>query len=306
MSNTAVGVDYSYGRPGGAALRADGAAFAVRYLSVDAAKNLTRAEALDLSNNGVAVGVIWETTAMRALDGYAAGVSDASAALSLAHACGMPTGRPIYAAVDFDMQPGQAAQVLDYFRGFASVLSPAETGVYGGFAAVQIVMESGIAHWGWQTSAWSGGAWYDGAQLKQAGGTVTINGVQCDHDMARGDVGCWHPTGSSPAPVTVPPGTYTVEEGNTLSGIAAHLGVGLAALETANPQITDPNLITPGEVLHVPPHSATTGETYTVQEGDSLSKIAAHFGVELFALESANRQIVNPNVIYPGQVIHVP
>jgi tyrosinase len=59
-------------------------------------------------------------------------------------------------------------------------------------------------------------------------------------------------------------------------------------------------------VLHVPPHSATTGETYTVQEGDSLSKIAAHFGVELFALESANRQIVNPNVIYPGQVIHVP
>ncbi|PSR33029.1 MAG: peptidoglycan-binding protein [Sulfobacillus benefaciens] len=52
--------------------------------------------------------------------------------------------------------------------------------------------------------------------------------------------------------------------------------------------------------------SAAGGGTYTVQSGESLSSIAAKFGVSLSALENANPQITNPNLIYPNESINLP
>jgi LysM domain/Transglycosylase-like domain len=46
--------------------------------------------------------------------------------------------------------------------------------------------------------------------------------------------------------------------------------------------------------------------TYTVQSGDTLSGIAARSGVSLSAIEAANPQIHNPNLIYVDQKVHVP
>ena len=46
--------------------------------------------------------------------------------------------------------------------------------------------------------------------------------------------------------------------------------------------------------------------THTVQPGDTLSGIAAASGVSLTKVEAANRWIKNPNLIYAGQVVHVP
>ena len=46
--------------------------------------------------------------------------------------------------------------------------------------------------------------------------------------------------------------------------------------------------------------------SYNVVAGDTLSKIAAHFNVSLAALESANPQIKNPNLIYVGESINIP
>lgn len=99
--------------------------------------------------------------------------------------------------------------------------------------------------------------------------------------------------------------TYAVQPGDTLSGIAAKLGV-------AQSQITgfhsgNPNLIYPGEVLAiggaaVPTQSA--GTAYTVQSGDTLSGIAAKFGTTYQSLAAKNG-IANPNLIYPGQVLHI-
>lgn len=43
-----------------------------------------------------------------------------------------------------------------------------------------------------------------------------------------------------------------VQPGNTLSGIAASHGVSLAAVEQANPQITDPDLIYAGQSVVIP------------------------------------------------------
>ena len=45
---------------------------------------------------------------------------------------------------------------------------------------------------------------------------------------------------------------YRIRSGDTMSGIAVKFNVSLAALETANPQIANPNSISSGEVLNIP------------------------------------------------------
>lgn len=45
--------------------------------------------------------------------------------------------------------------------------------------------------------------------------------------------------------------TYTVQKGDTLSGIASKFGYSLAHLEAINPQITNPNMIFPGQIINV-------------------------------------------------------
>ncbi len=61
--------------------------------------------------------------------------------------------------------------------------------------------------------------------------------------------------------------------------------------------------VSAGRPLAQPSESSST---YTIQRGDSLSTIARHFGVSLGALEAANPQIRNPNVIYPGDRLTIP
>ena len=43
-----------------------------------------------------------------------------------------------------------------------------------------------------------------------------------------------------------------VQPGDTMSGIAQKFNVTLAALEAANPQVSDPNLIYPGQLPTIP------------------------------------------------------
>jgi LysM domain len=45
---------------------------------------------------------------------------------------------------------------------------------------------------------------------------------------------------------------------------------------------------------------------YLVQPGDTLSGIAASHGASLAAVEAANPQVANPNLIYAGQSIKIP
>lgn len=97
-------------------------------------------------------------------------------------------------------------------------------------------------------------------------------------------------------------GTYTVQPGDTLSGIAAKFGTTYQVLSAIN-GIGDPNQIFPGQVLKVT-GSASQESTYYVQAGDTLSSIATKFGTTVSNLVSINH-ISNPNVIYVGQKIYV-
>lgn len=46
--------------------------------------------------------------------------------------------------------------------------------------------------------------------------------------------------------------------------------------------------------------------TYTVQAGDSMWKIAVKYQVGVSEIISSNKQISNPNMIYPGQKLTIP
>ena len=101
----------------------------------------------------------------------------------------------------------------------------------------------------------------------------------------------------------------TVQYGDTLSGIAAKLGVPLDRLLAANPQILNPDVIYPGDRLDVPSGAGgrdAGGDGYTVQAGDALSTIAARHGFSLQALTAANPQIANPDLIFVGDRIQLP
>ncbi|HEY8498352.1 MAG TPA: LysM peptidoglycan-binding domain-containing protein [Limnochordales bacterium] len=113
--------------------------------------------------------------------------------------------------------------------------------------------------------------------------------------------------------VQCPPGSqrYIVQPGDTLFFIAQRFGTTVDAILAINPQITNPNLIFPGQAICVPiarPPAACPPQTfpYTVQPGDSLFFIAQRFGTTVEAILAVNPQIVNPNLIFPGQVICVP
>jgi LysM repeat protein len=117
---------------------------------------------------------------------------------------------------------------------------------------------------------------------------------------------------STSAKTTSPTRTYVVQQGDTLSGIAAQLTVrgGWPALYAANRPLIgpDPDIIHPGTVLVLPGQEGPV--RYTVAAGDTLSGIAAALAVRggWPALYAADRRVIgpDPNVIRPGTVLTVP
>ena len=194
------GIDYAWGRPGPTAIKGIGAKFVCRYLSHDTGKNLTAAEARSLSAAGIWIVVVWETTAQRSLAGKAAGAADAREADRQAKACGMPAGRPVYFAVDWDATPGQQATINAYLDGAASVLGRSRVGIYGGYYPVKRALDAGKAHWAWQTYAWSGGHWDGRAHIRQYSNGHQLVGVGVDYNHAmKADYGQWR-VGAVPTP----------------------------------------------------------------------------------------------------------
>jgi len=55
------------------------------------------------------------------------------------------------------------------------------------------------------------------------------------------------------------------------------------------------------------PEAESAGTTYTVQAGDSLSKIGAKYGIGYMAIFEANRdKLDDPDKIQPGQELTIP
>lgn len=120
-------------------------------------RDINRGEADSLMAVGLGVGLVWETSANRALQGYDAGAADASQATYYAEALGFPRDRPIYFACDCDVSTSEAYNVvLDYFRGTTQCAFEARA--YGEADVLDATAgDLGFRH-GWQpaSTSWSG------------------------------------------------------------------------------------------------------------------------------------------------------
>lgn len=110
------------------------------------------------------------------------------------------------------------------------------------------------------------------------------------------------------------PTTYTVKAGDTVSSIAGRYGLATASILALN-GLGWKSLIFPGQVLKLtsgavapstaPTPAPATGGRYTIQKGDTISRIAARFGVTTQAVLTANG-LSWSSIIYPGQTIAIP
>ncbi|PZF56538.1 peptidoglycan-binding protein LysM [Curtobacterium sp. MCSS17_008] len=122
------------------------------------------------------------------------------------------------------------------------------------------------------------------------------------------------PTVTTVAAVSKAPTTYTVRQGDTVSGIAARFGLSAQEVLVRN-GLGWNTIIHPGQTLHLSskpaapaaaPASTTRGSgSYHVRSGDTVSGIAARVGVSTSSILAANG-LTQRSVIYPGQTLTVP
>jgi LysM repeat protein len=143
-------------------------------------------------------------------------------------------------------------------------------------------------------------------------------------------------TGASPARAAAPApasavSSYTIQRGDTVSGIAGRLGVSVQAILDAN-RLVRTSIIYPGQTLRIPvggapapaiqtvsavkpiaaapapatPNPApTAGTSYTVRTGDTVSALAQRFGVSAAAILQANG-LGTSSIIYAGRTLVIP
>lgn len=97
--------------------------------------------------------------------------------------------------------------------------------------------------------------------------------------------------------------TYIVKPNDTLWKIAKDHNISLNELLALNPQITNPSLIFPGDVINI---QKTDTTSYIVRPNDTMWSIARKHNISLNELLTANPQITNPSLIFPGQTINIP
>jgi LysM repeat protein len=141
--------------------------------------------------------------------------------------------------------------------------------------------------------------------------------------------------GNAYATYAQPAGTYVVQWGDTMLVIANRMGIPLGNLIAANPQIWDPNLIYPGQLINLPSYSPqatyyqdyyqrgqhwgppsdyyewssmrsyhqqtqSRANFYTIQPGDTLQKVARKYHTTVGAILD-----LNPNLLGKANRIHI-
>jgi LysM repeat protein len=103
---------------------------------------------------------------------------------------------------------------------------------------------------------------------------------------------------------------YAVRPGESLSDVAAFFGTTVQTIVALN-GLANADLIVPGQVLIVPARPANTApgraftSEYVVQEGETLTDIAARFGTTVEALAAENN-LANPSAVLVGARLLVP
>lgn len=102
---------------------------------------------------------------------------------------------------------------------------------------------------------------------------------------------------------------YIAQPWDNKNTIAFRFGVRIQDLENANTFLYS-RQIYPGMILTIPGYETIDLPDegyveYVVQPGDTLYDIANRFNLDYRRVISQNPQIVNPGVIWPGQIIYL-
>ena len=95
--------------------------------------------------------------------------------------------------------------------------------------------------------------------------------------------------------------TYTVDEGNTLWGIANFFGTTTDEIIKIN-NLQNPEMIYPGLVLKIPVDTPRPPKYYSVRPSDTLFEIAKRYKLDVKDILKMN-PVTNANLIYPGQIL---
>lgn len=182
-------------------MRSMGLNFVGRYFSQYPSKNLTRAEVIDLGQNGFDIFSIYEDDVNDWARGYNGGVDNARRYLSQAAAIGVPLTRPCFFAVDRDIDPGEPL-LHDYFRGASDTLGARRRGAYGSTAVLRMLKSAELIDFTFRSMSigWRGGPGNPGEfDIVQNG---YINNKFDKDAVAENDFGQWrfNQTPSMPHP----------------------------------------------------------------------------------------------------------
>ena len=172
-------------------LRQLGYDFGIRYLVPPSySKAVTRQEIDHMLAAGLLIGLVWETTANRAVAGAAAGLSDGKMAKALAESMGVPNS-VIYFAVDYNAGQNDYDKIASYMLAAECAVRPYKLGVYGSFYVVEELHRRGIGAAYWQCVGWSGGKWSEHSAIQQregnvGTGVVTVDNNYCSDPEAAG------------------------------------------------------------------------------------------------------------------------
>jgi murein DD-endopeptidase MepM/ murein hydrolase activator NlpD len=114
---------------------------------------------------------------------------------------------------------------------------------------------------------------------------------------------------SAPAtPVPTPPPPvyiiYTVQEGDTIEGLAARYGIADSSVLWNNLDLENADTLAVGQFLRVP---MSDGIIYDIRMGDTLSDIAAGFSVDVQSIVSfGGNHLANADGIAENQIVFVP
>lgn len=98
-------------------------------------------------------------------------------------------------------------------------------------------------------------------------------------------------------------GGHVVRPGDTLSGLASRYGTSVSQLARAN-HLSNPDLIVIGTTLRIS-GGGSSARTHRVKRGETLSGIAARYGVSVRSLARLNH-LADPNLIVAGATLKVP